>query len=644
MTNNNQHQDIILDRRYKILEKIGVGGMADVFKGQDTLLGRPVAIKILHQNFASDDEFVSRFKREAQAAGKLSHPNIVSMYDVGFDQGLHYIIMEYVEGETLKEYILRHKRLSVDSAVKFTIAMAEGLEHAHAMGIVHCDVKPHNVLITKNGRVKVTDFGIARAINNNNTMMYTNSIMGSAHYLSPEQASGKPVDGSTDIYSLGVVLYEMLTGRVPYEGDTPISVAVKHVREKLTPPTRYNPSIPPLLEAAVVKALEKNPADRFPSITDMISDLKVSQGFANSKSSRLIPHDFATQMMPPVNDQTLDDYDNFDDYEEGPAKKKGILAKIASIPQKYILLGSIGIFILAFLWAFLSFGNFWSNATVDVPNVVGKQVSVAKHILEDNHLRVSTSEVTNSDVPAGQVISQTPSAGETVKEQRTVHLVVSKGAGDITMPDLTGLTIDQAKEKLKELGLTIGKITVGNDESKPDGVVIEQAPPENSKVSKGMTVDVTINKLEAKKTTMPDLSGMKLKDAREKLASAEISVGVIQGSADGDAVVSRQSISAGSSVDVGSSVDLVTEAAKGASKDDKSSGSSGITKGTVDVTVPSGSGGQHLKIVKTDDEGSTVIYDGTNQGGDRVVKRISGSGTVRVRVYLNGALVQDSTL
>ena len=294
-------QNITLDNRYKIIEKIGIGGMADVYKGEDALLGRTVAIKILHQNFAGDEEFVSRFKREAQAAGRLSHPNIVNMYDVGMDQGFHYIVMEYVEGETLKEYITAHGKLSIDSAVKFTIAIAEGLEHAHAMGIVHCDIKPHNILITPNGRVKVTDFGIARAINT--PMMQTTSVLGSAHYLSPEQASGKAVNGSTDIYSLGVVLYEMLTGRVPYEGDTPVSVALKHVREKLIPPTRYNQSIPPLLEAAVMKALAKNPNDRFVSITEMICDLRLSQGFVHNTSSRMIPHDFATQMIPTVPEQ-----------------------------------------------------------------------------------------------------------------------------------------------------------------------------------------------------------------------------------------------------------------------------------------------------------------------------------------------------
>ena len=621
-------KDTLLDNRYRILTKIGVGGMADVYKGEDTLLGRPVAIKILHSNFASDDEFVSRFKREAQAAGKLNHPNIVNMYDVGYDQGMHYIIMEYVDGETLKEYITRHHRLSIDEAVKITIAIGEGLEHAHAMGIVHCDIKPHNVIITNTGRVKVTDFGIARAMNTTNTVMYTNSIMGSAHYLSPEQASGKPVDGNTDIYSLGVVLYEMLTGKVPFEGETPIAVALKHVREKVIPPTRYNPSIPPLLEAVVMKALAKNPADRFDSISEMMGDLRLSQGFTMGKTQRHEPYDFATQMIPAVDPDTLDDFSDIDDPTPNEEKKKSMLSKIASIPQKYIVLGAAVIFLIAFLGAFLSYGNFWSNTTVDVPNVVGKQVSVAKNILEDKHLRVSTSEVTNTDVPAGQVISQSPGAGEKVKEQRTIHLVVSKGVGDITVPDLSGLTVDQARQRLKDLGLVVGKITQGSVEGKPDNVIVAQSPSGDSKVSKGTTVDLVVNKAQAKKVKMPDLVGMTLKDARQVLSSNNIGVNQIAGS-----------------VDEGSSLNLATELKGDSSKkDDSKQSPSNRTKGTVDITVPSGSKNQEVKIVVKDDDGSSVIYDDTNKPGDRIVKNVSGVGNVRIQVYLNGALVQDTAL
>lgn len=484
------------------------------------------------------------------------------MYDVGFDQGYHYIVMEYIEGETLKEYINRHERISIDNAVKFTIAIAEGLEHAHAMGIVHCDIKPHNVLITKQGRIKVTDFGIARAMNAGTTMMYTNSIMGSAHYLSPEQASGKPVNGSTDIYSLGAVLYEMLTGRVPYEGETPISVALKHVRERLIPPTRYNPSIPTLLEAAVIKALAKRPEDRFSNITEMIAALRMSQGFVNSNSGRRVPHDFGTQVLTPVPETSYGDTDDDDEvYYGGEPTQEGWMAKLSRLPQKYILLGAFIVFLLAFVWAFLSFGNFWSNATVDVPNVVGKQVTVAKHILEDNHLRVSVSEVSNPDVPAGQVISQSPEANEQVKEQRTVHLVVSKGVGDITMPDITGMTLDQARSRLKNLGLVIGKISAGTDDSKEDGVILMQSPPGDSKVTKGATVDVTVNRVKSKKVELPNLVGMTVKDAKDALASLGLNA-AISGAGDDTAVITQQSPEAGSSLDANTSVALTAEAKK----------------------------------------------------------------------------------
>lgn len=635
-------QGLILDNRYKIISKIGVGGMADVFKGEDTLLGRPVAVKILHSNFAGDDDFVARFKREAQAAGKLSHPNIVSMYDVGFDQGYHYIVMEYIEGETLKEYITRHERISIDNAVKFTIAIAEGLEHAHAMGIVHCDIKPHNVLITKQGRIKVTDFGIARAMNAGTTMMYTNSIMGSAHYLSPEQASGKPVNGSTDIYSLGAVLYEMLTGRVPYEGETPISVALKHVRERLIPPTRYNPSIPTLLEAAVIKALAKRPEDRFSNITEMIAALRMSQGFVNSNSGRRAPHDFGTQVLTPVPETSYGETDDDDEvYYGGEPTQEGWMAKLSRLPQKYILLGAFIVFLLAFVWAFLSFGNFWSNATVDVPNVVGKQVTVAKHILEDNHLRVSVSEVSNPDVPAGQVISQSPEANEQVKEQRTVHLVVSKGVGDITMPDITGMTIDQARSRLKNLGLVIGKISAGTDDSKEDGVILMQSPPGDSKVTKGATVDITVNRVKSKKVELPNLVGMTVKDAKDALASLGLNA-AISGAGDDTAVITQQSPEAGSSLDANTSVALTAEAKKAAPAANTSN--SNVTKGTVDITVPSGKANQAVRIVVSDDSGSRTVFDGNAQPGERIVKDVSGTGHVQIQVYLNGALVQDQTL
>ncbi len=625
---------LVFDHRYEVRQKIGVGGMADVYQGKDTLLGRPVAIKILHQNFGSDQDFVARFKREAQAAGKLNHPNVVSMYDVGYDQGYHYIIMEYVAGCTLKEYIQHHARVSVQEAVKITIAIAEGLEHAHAMGIVHCDVKPHNILITDVGRIKVTDFGIARAINSAATMMYTNSVMGSAHYISPEQASGKSINVSTDIYSLGVVLYELLTGEVPFRGETPVSVALQHVKDRVVAPRIKNNLIPPQLEQVVLVALEKEPGKRFGSISEMIQALRMSLGYRGGTSARPMQHDFATQVLPPMDTEVL---------EEEEESQDGIFSKLGSLPRKYIFGGALFAFILAFLWAFLSFGNFWSNSTVDVPNVVGKQLSVATRLLEERHLRVSSSEVTNSDVPAGQVISQSPEPGESVKEQRLVHLVVSKGAGDITIPDLQGMSFDQAREKLKSLGLSIGKITYVSDTSKDDGIVISQGLQAGGKASKGATVDITVNQTKSSTIEIPNVVGMTIKEAKEALGNLGLSISKISGSNEDTAIVTDVSPAPGSSVKRDESVSLVGEA-KADKKDSQSSKNSGPTKGEIDVTVPNGKPSQHIKVVIIDDEGSRVVYDGTNAPGDRIVKRVSGSGNVRVQTFLNGALVQEQSL
>lgn len=625
---------LVFDHRYEVQQKIGVGGMADVYRGKDTLLGRPVAIKILHQNFGSDQDFVARFKREAQAAGKLNHPNVVSMYDVGFDQGFHYIVMEYVSGCTLKEYIQHHgAQVTVQEAVKITVAIAEGLEHAHMMGIVHCDVKPHNILITDSGRVKVTDFGIARAINSATTMMYTNSVMGSAHYISPEQASGKSINVSTDIYSLGVVLYELLTGEVPFRGETPVSVALQHVKDPVVAPRIKNAMIPPQLEQVVLIALEKEPGKRFGSISEMIQALRMSLGYRGGTSARPMQHDFATQVLPPLETEVL---------EEEEEQQEGILAKLGSLPQKYVIGGAVFAFLLAFLWAFLSFGNFWSNSTVDVPNVVGKQLSVATRLLEERHLRVSSSEVTNSDVPAGQVISQSPEPGESVKERRVVHLVVSKGAGDITIPDLQGMSFDQAREKLKALGLSIGKISYESDSSKDDGVVISQGLQAGGKASKGATVDITINQTKSTTVEIPNVVGMTIKEAKEALGNLGLSISKISGSNEDSAVVTAVSPAPGSSVKRDESITLVGQPKDG--KKDGANAKQGTTKGVVDVTVPNGRASQHVKLVVIDDDGGRVVYDGTNAPGDRIVKSVSGSGNVRVQIYLNNALVQEQSL
>lgn len=629
-TTIDEMRDKILDGRYKIEKHIGSGGMAQVYKGMDLLLERPVAIKILNASFAKDNAFVARFKGEAQAAGKLNHPHIVNMYDVGCDQGYHYIIMEYVEGMTLKEYIKKNGKLSVEESVKIAINIAEGLEQAHAMGIVHCDIKPHNIMITPTGMIKVTDFGIARAINSSETLMYTTSVMGSAHYLSPEQASGKPINGATDMYSLGVVLYEMLTGRVPYEGDSPISVALKHVNETLIPPSRYNPNIPPLLEAAVMKALEKRKEKRFASITDMISDLRMSFGFTGGKSIRLNTNDFATKIMPAVKEQNINPV-----VHKKEAETNNILDMIIKIPQKMIIIGACILFLIAFGWGYFSYGNFWSKDSVYVPNVVGKQEKIAEEILLKNNLKVDINQVSNSDIPIGEVISTIPEAGTEVKEHRSIRLVVSKGA-DVSMPDLSGMSLEKAKDTLAALNISISSITTQEDYSLPDGAVIGQEPKPNDKVDNTDKIMLIVNKRSMKNVKMPKIEGMSLDEARAILNEHHIQI-QINGDHAGKSIIIEQSPASGATVQEGSSV-TVNASLKRAEQKDK------VQKGVVDITVPKGSSQQRVKIVVVDDDGQRVVYDAKHSPNDHIEHSVSGIGTVRVKVYINNNLLQDQIL
>lgn len=618
-------ENIILDNRYKLEKKIGSGGMADVYKGTDTLLERTVAIKVLHQNFASDAAFVNRFKGEAQAAGKLNHQHIVNMYDVGFDQGWHYIVMEYVPGKTLKEIIKQHGKLPIKDAVEITIAIGEGLQQAHSIGIAHCDIKPHNILITETGNIKVTDFGIARAMNSSQTLMYATSVMGSAHYISPEQASGKSITGASDIYSLGVVLYEMVTGKVPFQGDSPIGVALKHLRENCPRPSKLNPHIPPNLENIILKALEKDANNRFDTIDEMISALK---NFGkNSQNSKNTAYDFATQVMPRIKNSK-------NAVKDDKSSEETFMDKLTNISQKYIIGGGLVLFLVTFLWAYFSFGNFWSNAVIEVPNVVGKQVSVATNILEDRNLKVSVTEVANSSTPPGEVISMSPEAGAEVKQQRIIKLIVSKGGGDISMPDLKGLSVEDAKSNLKILGINNISIERKDDSSLPNNAIVMQKPDAFAKVGKDVQVTIYVNQRVDKKVNIPQLVGLSVKGAKNIIKDLQLNA-IFNGSENDDAIITEQMPTSGNEINEGGTIQLNASADQ--------TGSNKVT-GTVDITVPAGKNGQLVKIVVRDDNGQRVIYDNRQNPGDHIVRNISGNGTVRVLVYINGTLVQDQIL
>lgn len=614
----------ILDERYELIKKIGSGGMADVYMAKDILLDRVVAVKILHGNFAEDEDFVLRFRHEAQSAGKLTHPNIVGIYDVGCDGDIHYIVMEYVEGQTLKQYIQSHPSIPIDTAVRIVIDIGNALEEAHDNGIIHCDIKPHNILLTGDGKVKVTDFGIARAINSS-TVIDKQSILGSVHYLSPEQAAGDKITEKTDIYSLGIVLYEMLTHHLPFEGETAVSIALKHMQGDVPRPTKYNPAISPMLEECLLTALQKDPNKRYDTVGDFISELKIAQGFTTT-IYKPASHDF-TAMTRPIHK-----------VERKPkkiSKESKILNYIGNMPQKYIWISMALLFVCCFAWAFFSFGSFWSSQNVTVPNVVGKPVEVAQTTLKKLDLKVSVDEIASDDVPAGEVISQTPIAGTNVKAKRIIHLTVSKGGSTMLIPDLKGLTLSQAKERLDKLGLTIGAVENGNDPDKPSEIIISQSPEPGSKTTKGTRVNIVINMKQ--KVSIPSVVGMTLSDAKNTLSSLKLAVGTITSSDggsidDASAVVVSQDPAAGETKS--DTVVNLTVAAKQKAK----------KNGTVNISIPKGGNPRQVDILVTDDNGRHTVYSAKANPGSTVTKDVSGSGSVRVQVIIDGSVVQDREL
>lgn len=587
----------ILARRYELQELIGGGGMADVYKAQDKLLDRAVAVKILHQQYANDAEFVEKFRREATAAAKLAHPNIVNIYDVGEDGGSQYIVMEYVSGPTLKEVIQQKGCLEPIEAVRIAKEIASALESAHRNNLVHCDIKPHNILVMPDGHIKVTDFGIARAVSAS-TMTYSGSVMGSVHYFSPEQAKGTVITTKSDVYSLGVVLYEMLTGQLPFNGETSVSIALKHLQEEPVPIRQLNPSIPPVLEAIVQKAMSKDPADR-PSSTELYADLNQAKAMLADRgtSQEAVSNDpFATRMIPRITPEMMAEQrserpankpiGSREDYQPQyqPQEEKSIFK------SKSFIAVLVGILLMGFfVGSFLSFGKFWSSAEINVPDVVGKSSVVAQQILEDKNLRVKIVEANDDSVPAGQVVSQYPEAGAKVKEQRLVTITVSKGGQELTMPDLKSMSRSNAEEKLKKMGLKLGAVFEENSKE-PAGTVINQDPRSGSKITKGQTVDITVSLGEKKKEiTVQNYTGLSVDSAKSNLEANGLSLGGIseEASTSPKGTVIGQSPSAGSTTTEGGSVSLIiSSGSSGGAKSDSNQAptpSAATAKGKTDA-------------------------------------------------------------
>ncbi|WP_251094164.1 Stk1 family PASTA domain-containing Ser/Thr kinase [Streptomyces sp. Caat 7-52] len=522
-----------LGGRYELGQVLGRGGMAEVYLAHDTRLGRTVAVKTLRADLARDPSFQARFRREAQSAASLNHPAIVAVYDTGEDYidgvSIPYIVMEYVDGSTLRELLHSGRKLLPERAMEMTIGILQGLEYAHRSGIVHRDIKPANVMLTRNGQVKVMDFGIARAMGDSGmTMTQTAAVIGTAQYLSPEQAKGEQVDARSDLYSTGCLLYELLTVRPPFVGDSPVAVAYQHVREEPQAPSVFDPEITPEMDAIVLKALVKDPDYRYQSADEMRADIEACLdgqpvaataalgavgygGYPDDQPTTALRSDAgagATTMLPPMNaDDGGFGYDDRPDRRR-QQKKSNTSTILLVIAGLLVLVGAI----LIGKWAF-SGGN--NDQSLKAPNFVGHTLGEAKRMAQNSDLVLAPpTRKECEDQPKGNICTQNPEAGTNVDKGDTITLVVSSGAPKIQVPDVLGAQADQAESQLKAKGFVVDRKFEVSDRT--PGVVIKQDPEGGSTEEKGTTITLTVAKAE-EKVAVPDVTGKSCDEAKAEL-------------------------------------------------------------------------------------------------------------------------------
>jgi serine/threonine-protein kinase len=526
-------RDTVIDQRYRVIGRLGSGGMADVYCAEDLQLGRKVALKLLYERFAADGEFVERFRREASSAAGLQHPNVVGIFDRGEWEGTYYIAMEFLEGRDLKELVRDEGPLAPERAAGIAIQILKALRFAHRRGIVHRDIKPHNVIVDDEGRVKVTDFGIARA--GASDMTETGSIMGTAQYLSPEQAQGHPVDARADLYAVGVVLYELLTGRVPFEGDSAVTVALKQVSEPPVPPSRLNPRVPPALEAVVLGALEKEPARRFPDADAFIAALHEATGAPTSV--RLAP---VTGAVPPVLPAPVGVPGEPEPVRERRGRRWVVLALVA------LALAALGVGAYLLL----------RPDTAPVPDVVGREARTAATILQNAGFDPRIERVTLDEVPEDEVARQDPRAGEEAEEGSAVTLVVSTGPGTAEVPRVRNRSQARAEATLRGAGFRVQVRQEASTEVR-EGRVIRSSPEEGTELRRRRTVTIFVSTGPAP-VAVPELVGQGRAAAEQALADAGLQARV-QEREDEEAepgTVLEQDPAAGTTLEQGATVTL----------------------------------------------------------------------------------------
>ncbi len=509
-------RDTLVDGRYRILERLGSGGMADVYCAEDQQLGRRVALKVLHRRYAEDEQFVERFRREASSAAGLSQPNVVAIFDRGEWDGTYYIAMEFVDGRTLKDIIRERGPAPPEAAIDVTLQILRAARYAHKHGVIHRDIKPHNVLIDPDGRVRVTDFGIARA--GTSDITETGSVMGTAQYLSPEQAQGRPVDARSDLYSIGIVLYELLTGQVPFDAESPVTVALMQVSEPPMLPRELVPTIPPAVEAVVLRAMEKDPDRRYQTADEFIAALE---------TARAAPE----QVPPPLVEEIV---------EEPPRSRWWLWLLIALA----LIAIAVGLYLAL------------RPEQLTVPDVIDRESATASQILQNRGFEVDIVSVVNPDVERDHVAAQDPRPNTEAPEGSTVTITVSTGPGEASVPSVAGLAQEEAEQQLEDAGFKSRVERTFSDEVR-NGRVVGTSPQAGATLERGSTVTLLVSR-GPEQVEVPELTGDSEENARSALESAGLRAGRIsrEESEEPPGTVLEQSPGPGETVDKGSAVDL----------------------------------------------------------------------------------------
>ncbi|WP_347487922.1 Stk1 family PASTA domain-containing Ser/Thr kinase [Desulfoscipio sp. XC116] len=619
----------MLGNRYEILEKLGGGGMAIVYKSRDTFLNRYVTVKVLRPEFTSDEDFIRRFRREAQAVASLSHPNIVNIHDVGQEEGIHYLVMEYIQGDNLKAVIRKNGHLKPDHAVRFAVQVCGALEHAHENHIVHRDVKPHNILITDDGRAKLTDFGIAMEATSG-TITRTDTIMGSVHYLSPEQARGETATAKSDIYAVGILLYEMLTGKQPYSGDSPIAVALKHIQETPQPVDEVNKDVPAELAAVVMRAMEKKPENRYKSAAELARYLELA----------LEDTDQATVVIPTdeLAARAASGAANKDTAVKAPRKTGGLTRRAWIWAMVLVLIAGLGAGGLYGLYKY-------TNVTpVRVPSVIGMTEEKAREELEALGLNVSEVNEEYSDKEKGLVTKQSIGPeNPKVKPPRDIVLTVSKGPELREVPNLYNVTQYEAEHRLSEDGF---KLARNPDEifhaEVEKGKIVTQSPSAGERVPKNTEVKVTISKgPEPQKQQVPDLKRHTLDEARSILEDINLVLNEddIKEEFAPDFLprqIIDQTPAPGTEVEEGALVSVVLN------------NGPGPLEKTAEIPISDeipNDGKEHLVEIEVEDaRGRQVQYADSHKGGGQIERSITYVGSGVVKLYVDKDLKWERSL